>query len=79
MTSWLECCEKILWHNNFVEWQKHGEGPVSKHVPPDLAFAHVTVMMKHPSAKAVPFKMLVHNYHAPFFKDALCWFMACMQ
>ncbi|KIJ59346.1 hypothetical protein HYDPIDRAFT_100858 [Hydnomerulius pinastri MD-312] len=72
MTRWLERREKMLYHDNYVRWRCNGIPPAHERIPPDLNFARVTKMTKHPSAKRVTFEKLVDDYCATFFEAALC-------
>ncbi|KAL4066499.1 hypothetical protein J3A83DRAFT_4359966 [Scleroderma citrinum] len=55
MTLWLECCEKIIWHSNFITWQHHtalGNASISTN----------RGIVKHPSVRWVSIEALSIEY-----------------
>ncbi|KAG1743084.1 hypothetical protein EDB19DRAFT_584863 [Suillus lakei] len=71
MTLWLERHEKMLWHDNFVQWRLAGDSPPQDRPPPDMDFCRTIKMTKHPTVKHVPLDHIIHDYGATFFTKAL--------
>ncbi len=78
MTIWLERKEKILRHNQFVQWRIDGcpKVEVQEWLPPGLELDRKTHLSKHPSACSVSLDSLEHNYGATYFRVALKRFVA---
>ncbi|KAG1734654.1 hypothetical protein EDD22DRAFT_982451 [Suillus occidentalis] len=68
MTWWLECKEKILRHDKYVNWQLA-----------DMTFRRLQTMPKHPTAKAVTIDRLVDDYGATFFHEALAHYITQLR
>ncbi|KAJ7736807.1 hypothetical protein B0H16DRAFT_1326346 [Mycena metata] len=73
MTLWLERKEKILRHDQFVDWKLAGSPPppIVKPLNPGIIYERELTMAKHPTYKAVKFDTLETAYGAPFFRDCL--------
>jgi hypothetical protein len=78
MTTWLERKEKILRHDQYVQWRLNGSPPPEPQewLPPGLELDRTLSMAKHPSVCAVPIDRLEHVYGAQFFRTALRRFVA---
>ena len=76
MTKWLERREKVLWHRSFIRWRQEGDTAINVRVPPNMCYARVMKMTSHPSINRVLFEHVETTYHAHFFVDALCHFVA---
>ncbi|KAG2066512.1 hypothetical protein BDR04DRAFT_1129979 [Suillus decipiens] len=76
MTQWLKCKEKIIRDERHVMWRLHGNLIRHQPCPPNLSFAHVQTLMKHPSVKSVPIQKLVMEYGATYFREALVRYVA---
>ncbi|KAG2124977.1 hypothetical protein BD769DRAFT_1358565 [Suillus cothurnatus] len=75
MTLWLERREKILWHDNFVQWRLIGDLVPQKNIPPDMDYRWAIKMTKHPTVKRVQLDRIVQEYGATFFTAALARFV----
>lgn len=75
MTLWLERREKILWHDNFVQWRLIGDLVPQKNIPPDMDYRRAIKMTKHPTVKRVQLDRIVQEYGATFFTAALARFV----
>lgn len=75
MTVWLERKEKILRHDNYINWQLSSHPTWITAAPPTLHPQQHLQMAKHPSARAVSFETLTSSYGASFFCDALAQFV----
>ncbi|KAG2029856.1 hypothetical protein BDR03DRAFT_975485 [Suillus americanus] len=64
MTLWLERREKMLWHDNFVQWHLAGDPPPQDRLPPDMDYRRSIKMTKHPTIKHVPLDSVVCDYGA---------------
>ncbi|KAG2096645.1 hypothetical protein BD769DRAFT_1631430 [Suillus cothurnatus] len=64
MMLWLERREKILWHDNFVQWRLI-----------DMDYRWAIKMTKHPTVKQVQLDCIVQEYGATFFTAALAHFV----
>ncbi|KAG1870273.1 hypothetical protein DFJ58DRAFT_723170 [Suillus subalutaceus] len=71
MTLWLERREKILWHDNFVQWRLVGDLAPQEILPPDMDYHRAIKMTKHPTIKCVQLDRIVREYGATFFTEAL--------
>ncbi|KAG1903207.1 uncharacterized protein F5891DRAFT_1106185 [Suillus fuscotomentosus] len=71
MTLWLERREKILWHDNFVQWRLVGDIAPQEIIPPDMDYRRAIKMTKHPTIKRVQLDRIVREYGATFFTEAL--------
>ncbi|KAJ6461769.1 hypothetical protein C8R45DRAFT_841981 [Mycena sanguinolenta] len=73
MTVWLEHKEKILRHDQFIDWNLRGcpPPPVIKNLRPGIVYDRTLLMAKNPTRKAVKFTALETLYGATFFRDAL--------
>ncbi|KAG1811639.1 hypothetical protein EV424DRAFT_1473681 [Suillus variegatus] len=71
MTLWLERREKILWHDNFVQWRLVGDLAPQEKLPPDMDYRRAIKMTKHPTIKRVQLDRIVREYGATFFTEAL--------
>ncbi|KAJ6596504.1 hypothetical protein B0H10DRAFT_1828268, partial [Mycena sp. CBHHK59/15] len=73
MTLWLERKEKIVRHQQFVDWKLAGSPgpPIIENLNPGIVYERKLTMPKHPTHKAVKFTTLETMYGAPFFRDAL--------
>ncbi|KAJ7136421.1 hypothetical protein C8R43DRAFT_1089450 [Mycena crocata] len=73
MTLWLERKEKILRHEQFIDWELRDRPPppIIKNLYPGIAYDRKLSMAKHPTRKAVKFADLETTYGAAFFRDAL--------
>ncbi|KIJ93874.1 hypothetical protein K443DRAFT_12554 [Laccaria amethystina LaAM-08-1] len=77
MTTWLERKEKILRHNQYVQWQLKGSPPEPQEwLLPGLELDRTLSMAKHPSVRTVPIYWLEHVYGTQFFRTALRRFFA---
>ncbi|KAG1866365.1 hypothetical protein C8R48DRAFT_772465 [Suillus tomentosus] len=81
MTLWLECQEKMLWHNKFIHWRRFGSNsPIHSlpyfPAPSDLVYHRQHKIAKHPSARCMSFDTLANEYGAPYFQAALARFIA---
>ncbi|KAG1740645.1 hypothetical protein EDB19DRAFT_1908395 [Suillus lakei] len=81
MTRWLECKEKILRHDKYVNWRLAGDVESEPHHsrPPDMTFRRLQTMPKHPTAKAVTIDRLVDDYGATFFREALARYITQLK
>ncbi|KAJ7769505.1 hypothetical protein B0H16DRAFT_1661035 [Mycena metata] len=72
MALWLERKEKILRHQQFVEWKARGSplAPVIQDRHPGIIYDRTLTMAKHPT-HTVKFTILETTYGAPFFQDSL--------
>ncbi|KAG1894657.1 uncharacterized protein F5891DRAFT_1254799 [Suillus fuscotomentosus] len=75
MTLWLERREKMLWHNNFVQWRLAGDPPPQDRLPPDMDYRRSIKMTKHPTIRHVPLDSVVRDYGATFFTEALACYV----
>lgn len=78
MTLWLERKEKVLCHDQYINWRLGGS-PVPEPCewsPPGLELERKLSMAKHPSAQAVSLDHLEREYRAVFFCVALRCFIA---
>ncbi|KAG1874431.1 hypothetical protein F4604DRAFT_1880886 [Suillus subluteus] len=71
MTLWLERREKMLWHDNFVQWRLVGDLALQERSPPDMDYRRAIKMTKHPTVKRVPLDLIMQDYGATFFTAAL--------
>ncbi|KIJ60180.1 hypothetical protein HYDPIDRAFT_32446 [Hydnomerulius pinastri MD-312] len=74
MTAWLECKEKILFHENFIRWRQGLAAPLSPEparAPVDMSYVREYKTAKHPSAKGVTFQTLETTYGATYIRAAL--------
>jgi hypothetical protein len=79
MTAWLERCEKIQMHSNFIKWQRQSEQeriPSAKRIGPPHPGAQILKMTQHPMLKAVSFDILAQQYGAVDFQDTLANYIA---
>lgn len=77
MTQWLERKEKIVRHAKFIHWRLHNNTPHHPRPrPASLSFDRTQTLAKHPSAKAVPFRTLISDYGATYFREALARYIA---
>jgi hypothetical protein len=80
MTVWLEHHEKIFHHAKYIQWRisrHHQPNPTpGERENPGILYRHQLQMTKHPSKKGVRFQMLVRDYGATSFQDALAEFVA---
>ena len=69
MTAWLERKEKILRHEQYIQWRLHGDSSLmSMHVPrPQLHPRRILKMTCQPLARAVSINSLITNYGATYF------------
>ena len=79
MTAWVERRERIQWHEAHIARQQVGDQPEA-HVaaylgPPRIHYGYLK-MPRNPTFKSVSFQMLVSNYGAEIFQDALADFIA---
>jgi hypothetical protein len=75
MVIWLECKEKIHWHNYIVHWHLEGSpvivaGP-NDWLPPGLILDHKLHMATTPSVAKVSLDTLKTKYCAQYFHTAL--------
>ncbi|KAG2159787.1 uncharacterized protein EDB93DRAFT_1237070 [Suillus bovinus] len=75
MTLWLERHEKMLWHDNFVQWRLVGDLALQERSPPDMDYRWAIKMTKHPTVKHVSLDCIVQDYGATFFTAALARYM----
>ncbi|KAF7343824.1 hypothetical protein MSAN_01963600 [Mycena sanguinolenta] len=73
MTLWLERKEKVLRHNQFIDWRLRGSPgpPIIENLHPGIIYEHKLSMANHPTHKSVKFSTLETLYGASFFRDAL--------
>lgn len=77
MTLWLERCEKVFRHANYIAWHRSGS-PAPKHVewsPPGLQLDCELKLTKYPSAN-VRIINLLPDYGIQHFSAALARFIA---
>ncbi|KAF7372072.1 hypothetical protein MVEN_00065500 [Mycena venus] len=77
MTLWLERKEKILRHEKYIQWRLDGSPalPTIDPLPPGIVYERRVKMTKHPTRKAVRFNILISDYGARLFRDALSRFI----
>ncbi|KAG1807487.1 uncharacterized protein BJ212DRAFT_1303449 [Suillus subaureus] len=75
MTLWLKRCEKMLWHDNFVQWRLVGDLALQERSQPDMDYHWAIKMTKHPTIKCVPLDRIVQDYGTTFFTAALACYM----
>jgi len=75
MMLWLERQEKILWHDNFVQWCLISDLVPQKKIPPDMDYRWAIKMTKHPTVKRVQLDHIVQEYSATFFTAALAHYV----
>ncbi|KAJ7708643.1 hypothetical protein B0H17DRAFT_1124475 [Mycena rosella] len=77
MTLWLERKEKILRHDQFIDWQLCSQPPppIITNLHPGIIYERKLLMAKHPTYKSVKFSTIEAKYGAPFFPDALSRYM----
>ncbi|PPQ83184.1 hypothetical protein CVT26_015806, partial [Gymnopilus dilepis] len=78
MTIWLERKEKILRHQQYVDWKLEGSPqPIQREwLPPGLELHRKLIMAKHPSLRAIPINVIEEQYGAQYFCWALRRFIA---
>ncbi|KAJ6608182.1 hypothetical protein B0H10DRAFT_1816332, partial [Mycena sp. CBHHK59/15] len=66
MTLWLERKEKILRHEQYIQWRLKGcpGPPVVKYLHPGIVYERKLVMPKHPTHKSVKFRSIETHYGA---------------
>jgi hypothetical protein len=74
MTTWLERQEKVLRHEQYIQWRLHGRSSLTS-MRPQLVPRRILKMTRHPSAYAVSIDSLITNYGATYFRDALARFV----
>ena len=70
MTVWLERKEKILRHENYLEWCLEPRSTIVLRST-DMAYNGTPTLTKWPSARAVNFDDIISRYGAKFFREAL--------
>ena len=70
MTIWLERKEKVLRHENYLEWRL-GKKVTIMTRPPSMAYNGVLTLTKWPSKRAVDLDEIVTKYGTVFFREAL--------
>ena len=70
MTIWLERREKLLRHQNYLEWCLGGKVEPIVHQP-SMAFSGTLTLTKYPSKRAVDLDEIITGYGAVFFQEAL--------
>ena len=81
MTTWVECRERILWHEAHVarqqlsEAEQHEVQAIVSLGPPQVYHGHLK-MPRHPTLKSVSFQRLAKEYGANSFQDTLADFIA---
>ena len=70
MTIWLERKEKVLRHENYLEWHLGKKVTITTR-PPSMAYNGVLTLTKWPSKRAVDLDEIVTKYGAVFFREAL--------
>ncbi|PSR92369.1 hypothetical protein PHLCEN_2v4721, partial [Hermanssonia centrifuga] len=75
MTLWLEQKEKVLRHEQYIQWCENSRPPLHTINPIHFKHARHIHMSQYPSAKAVPFKRLAEWYGANNFCDCLAHFI----
>ncbi|KAF8259731.1 hypothetical protein EI94DRAFT_1773877 [Lactarius quietus] len=80
MTTWLDRCERILRHEQYIQWRLSGAS-ILTHIDLDLRSLNKLnpSMTKHPSQSAVSLKALQVLYGALLFKVALRRFISSMK
>ncbi|KAJ7463807.1 hypothetical protein B0H11DRAFT_2309570 [Mycena galericulata] len=78
MTVWLERKEKILRHDQYIQWRLKGcpKPPVVMNLHPGVVYERKLVMPKHPTRKSVKFSVIQRDYGAKFFPEALSRYVA---
>ncbi|KAF8259179.1 hypothetical protein EI94DRAFT_1617172 [Lactarius quietus] len=78
MTTWLDRRERILRHNQYINWRKSGAHNTTcvDREPPSVDIRWELSMAKHPSLAAVSLDTLQDLYGAPLFKVALRRFVS---
>ncbi|KAJ6561026.1 hypothetical protein B0H10DRAFT_2240103 [Mycena sp. CBHHK59/15] len=78
MTLWLERKEKILRHEQYIQWRLKGcpGPPVVKDLHPGIVYERKLVMPKHPTHKSVKFRSIETHYGAKLFPEALSRYIA---
>ncbi|KAJ7429549.1 hypothetical protein B0H11DRAFT_2405437 [Mycena galericulata] len=73
MTVWLERREKILRHDQYIQWRLKGcpKPPVVTNLHPGIVYERKLVIPKHPTRKSVKFSIIQRDYGAKFFPEAL--------
>jgi len=75
MTPWLERCEKMLWHSNFIQWRLAGNPLPQDRLLPDMDYCCSIKMTKHPTIRHVPLESVVCDYGTTFFTKALACYV----
>ncbi|KAI0944925.1 hypothetical protein AcV7_001596 [Taiwanofungus camphoratus] len=76
MTVWLEIKEKVGCHEAYIQWRIRSQ--VSNPLPPKALVDSGKPpihMSRNPSVKAVPFSLIISDYGATYFRDALARFV----
>ena len=78
MTSWSDRKERVLRHEQYIEWRRAGTCPPTRigREPPNLDMHWELSMTKHPSLLAVPLSRIEDSYGVPLFKVALRRFIS---
>ena len=70
MTIWLEHKEKILQHENYLEWRLGNKATITMH-PHSMAYNGVLTLTKWPSKRVVDLDEISTKYGAVFFQEVL--------
>ena len=81
MTSWLDRNERVLRHEQYIQWRRGGTGAPTRvdRELPSVDTRWELSMTKHPSLTAVPLNRLQDSYGAPLFKVALRRFISTIN
>ena len=81
MTTWLERREKVLRHEQYIQWRSHGDKTLTNmHIRhPQLLPPRTLKMTCRPSVRAVSIDKLIMDYGATYFRDALARFVVQWQ
>ncbi len=77
MTLWLERKEKILRHNQFIQWQLTGCRTSQTQIwtLPGLELDHSLRLTKHPTVRAESLDTIINDYGATHFRNALVCYL----
>jgi hypothetical protein len=78
MTAWLERCEKILQHEEYIWWRRSKHMQPMPHCSP-LIPDRCIKMMRRPTVLAVSIESLISDYGALFFRDAFARYAVSWQ
>ncbi|KAL0957368.1 hypothetical protein HGRIS_001170 [Hohenbuehelia grisea] len=74
MTLWLERCEKVLQHSDYVRWRLNTPPRLPSPIP-NVTYPFYLKMVKHPTKKSVSFADLSTHYGTHNLEELLTWFL----